>query len=214
MSKIIPSSELIGKVYGQLTIIEDLGVIQIKSAKRHCVRVRCSCGNSKVIFLSTLMKTKNPTLSCGCLLRKITADRNRKHDLCGHPLYYIWAGMIDRCYNHNARQYDDWGGRGIFVCDKWRHDFKAFYEWALSLGWQKGLDLDRQNNNDGYSPYNCRFVVRAVSNRNKRNNVYISYNGENKTLVEWSEVLGIPYKRLHSRVRILNWPTEKAFSTP
>ena len=74
--------------------------------------------------------------------------------------------MLTRCYNPNFKQYRDWGGRGITVCDKWRHDYAAFY---ADMGARpKGYMLDRIDVNGMYSPDNCRWVSRAISNANKR----------------------------------------------
>lgn len=75
--------------------------------------------------------------------------------------------MKARCLNPNSQSYADYGGRGIMLCEKWR-EFEPFYEWAKAAGYRKGLEIDRINNNAGYSPENCRFVTRHENAQNKR----------------------------------------------
>ena len=99
-----------------------------------------------------------------------------KHGLCGkHPLYNVWQNMKRRCDSPSLRQYKDYGGRGIFVCREWLHDFGAFFKWAISAGWGPGLTIDRRNNNGGYSPTNCRFVTRVIQGRNQRHRSTSAY---------------------------------------
>jgi len=81
--------------------------------------------------------------------------------------------MKDRCYNQNVSQFKDYGGRGIIVCDEWKDDFKAFYDWAVSHGYDENAPhgqctIDRIDNNKGYSPDNCRWVSMEVQVLNKR----------------------------------------------
>jgi hypothetical protein len=90
------------------------------------------------------------------------------HNLYKHPLYGVWEGMKQRCYNTNAKYYENYGGRGIKVCDEWVNDPKSFVEWGLSHGHEKGLQIDRKDNNGIYSPENCRFVTHSTNSANQR----------------------------------------------
>ena len=94
--------------------------------------------------------------------------KRSKHGLYYHPLYRVWAGMKHRCGNEDADYYKDYGGRGISVCDEWIENPKSFIKWALSHGWEKGLEIDRENNDGNYTPNNCRFVDRTTNNNNCR----------------------------------------------
>ena len=90
-----------------------------------------------------------------------------------HPLYGVWQNMKNRCYNSNVPAYKDYGAIGIDVCDSWRNDFQPFFDWAKENNWEKGLEIDRIDNDKGYSPENCRIVTRKVNLANKgkyRNN--------------------------------------------
>jgi len=96
-------------------------------------------------------------------------NANWKGGISKTKLYYTWSNMMNRCYNTNSSSYADYGGRGIGVCQKWQ-SAKDFIKWGLTNGWNENdaLEIDRTNNNKGYSPINCRFVDRKTNARNTR----------------------------------------------
>lgn len=121
-------------------------------------------------------------------------------------------------YPPNNRKYDDYGGRGISVCDAW-HDFAKFRERAMTNGYDESAEqwkctLDRIDNNGNYCPENCRWVDMMEQGQNKRNNVVLTYRGESLTLSEWSRKLGIGYHTLHARIFRHGWSVDLALSTP
>ena len=93
---------------------------------------------------------------------------NYKHGFSSHPLYSIWYGVKQRCYYKNTSYYKNYGGRGIEICGDWLNHPNIFIGWALSNGWEKGLHIDRIDNDGNYSPNNCRFVNRQASMCNQR----------------------------------------------
>ena len=115
--------------------------------------------------------------------------------------------MISRVANPNIRQWADYGGRGITVCDRWRE----FENFAKDMGstFSPELQLDRIDNDGPYSPENCRWATRTEQARNKRNNRRIEVNGVTLTLVEWSERLGIDQDNISNRLR-RGWTVERA----
>ena len=139
---------------------------------------RCDCGNEKLIRGQALVR--HATRSCGCL-RKQNGKKN-KTIICGcrHPLYKKWVNMKSRCYNPNVHDYENYGARGITVCDEWKNNPNAFIFWGLCNGWKDGLQIDRIDNNKGYSPDNCRFVAIQENLKNKR---HPSRHGERRQIV-------------------------------
>lgn len=126
----------------------------------------------------------------------------------------IFKGMKDRCYNIKAKDYKYYGARGIRVCPEWkvpRKGYELFKSWALLHGYTDELTLDRIDNSKDYSPENCRWVTMKTQNNNRRSNRLITYRGQTKTLVQWSERLGIHKNALKGRLN-RGWSVEKAFS--
>lgn len=124
--------------------------------------------------------------------------------------------MKDRCYNPNFKDYKNYGGRGITVCNEWQtpHSWKggrAFEKWALENGYADNLTLDRIDVNKGYSPENCRWVSMKVQQNNKRNNRVITYKGKTQTIAQWSEETGLPFKTISNRLN-KQLPAEKILS--
>lgn len=90
------------------------------------------------------------------------------HGYSKHILYKVWKGMKARCYNPNDIGYHNYGGRGIIVCDEWKNSAKAFVEWAFKNGWEKGLQIDRRDNDGNYAPENCGFITYTENIHNCR----------------------------------------------
>lgn len=95
-----------------------------------------------------------------------------------HPLYRVWKGMKYRCGNPNSKDYANYGGRGVYVCNEWVNDFAVFYLWAVDAGWESGLQLDRQDNDGPYHPDNCRWATRRQNMDNRRSTRRFEYEGD------------------------------------
>ena len=179
---------------------------QIKPGKIRW-RCRCDCGNE--CFVNKCDLVYGNTRSCGCLKK----NNNRKHGGKGTRLYRIWKGAKNRCQNKNNASYKNYGARGISFYESWSNDFSIFAEWAKNNGYSDNLELDRMNNNKGYSPDNCRWVNRTVNANNKRNNHYIEYHGETHTIPEWSLITGIHICTIKARIRY-GWTDQDAVGVP
>ena len=111
----------------------------------------------------------------------------------------VYRAMKNRCTNTNRHNYHRYGGRGIKICDDWLNDIETFIEWSLKNGYKIGLQIDRIDNDGGYSPENCRWVTPKENANNKESNVLITYNNETKSIAEWSEIVDIDAKTLYYR---------------
>jgi len=126
--------------------------------------------------------------------------------------YHAWSSARQRCNNKNGRDYKRYGARGIYMCDRWS-TFDLFLE---DMGPRPSTkhQLDRIDNDGPYSPENCRWAKAKIQARNKRNNVWIFFDGQKKSLPEWAEKINIPTEVLRHRIFIRNWIVERALTTP
>lgn len=153
------SVKWIGQKFGRLTIVDG----PIKTKNGICYQCVCECGATCMVRKSAL-KSGN-TKSCGCLSRELASLHWKTHGLSYTRLHSIWGNMIQRCENVHHDSYRNYGAKGITVCTEWRNDFKAFYDWAMSNGYEDTLTIDRINSHEGYNPSNCRFVSRGDNTR-------------------------------------------------
>jgi hypothetical protein len=139
----------------------------------------------------------------------------RTHGMSEHRLYDVWVQMVKRCDSPEHKDYPGYGGRGISVCDEWHTDRATFFAWALGHGYQPGLTIDRIDNGLGYSPGNCRWLTSSEHARqgNTRRSHNLTWNGQTRTLAEWSRILNCHRSSLRMRVT-LGWPVERIFSEP
>lgn len=162
---------------------------------------QCDCGNT-TLATSNSLKTGN-TRSCGCLYRETIA--RRKHGMTGTRIYRIWKAMRSRCLNVNHKNYKQYGGRGINICDEWLDDdgFQNFYEWSMKHGYADNLTIDRIDVNGDYTPNNCRWITQHEQTRNKRNTINITAHGKTMCLADWTAKYG-------DHVHYLYWHKGKA----
>lgn len=172
------SIDLTGRIFGRLEVISK-ATSRFKDEKWLIYWLcRCSCGNYIEVY-GTALKNGG-SKSCGCL-RKETGTCLIKHGIRYLPEYNIWAGMKDRCYNPNNKQFKNYGGRGIIICDRWISSPEIFIN---DMGYKPGryYSIDRIDNNKGYSPDNCRWATRAQQNSNKSTSVKYTYRGLTMTI--------------------------------
>ena len=137
---------------------------------------------------------------------------NYVHGQTKTRLHKIWESMHARCEYEKHPYFDDYGGRGIKVCDEWKA-FVPFRNWALESGYAENLTIDRKNHNGGYTPENCRWVTMKEQQNNKRSNRLLTFNGETNTVTEWSEITGIKKTTRKERLNS-GWDVEKTLCTP
>lgn len=160
--------------------------------------------------------------SCGCAKKDAAirrAENKVKSDLNSERLYRVWKGMKQRCYYKKSKKYEYYGGRGITVCDEWKNNYLSFKEWAYANGYdenapKKKCTLDRIDNNGNYCPENCRWVDWITQSFNRRSNRIVEFNGERRSLFEWSKITGFSTTTLYSRIFNQKWDVQRAFTQP
>lgn len=188
--------DLTGQTFGRLTVIapHSCGERQMKYI------CQCECGNVKIVRPDSLLY--GATKSCGCLKKehdKINLAANHSHKQSCTRLYDIWQGMKHRCYNKHNAKYHRYGGRGITVCDEWKNDFKAFYDWAVSNGYDEKLTIDRIDNDGNYQPNNCRWSTVKEQCNNRETNIKITIGNSTRSLQEWCDIFEVDYKKINAR---------------
>lgn len=176
----------VGKKYNRWTVLQLAGKNNRNEMK---ALVKCECGTERVLVIAAVRGGYSK--SCGCLKKEIKKSELTIHGLENHPIYVAWKDMKRRCYNENYRFYHRYGGRGIEVCQEWKDSPKAFFDWSINNGWKNGLTIDRENNDGNYEPNNCRWITIQKQQRNRGDNVLITYNGETKCMNQWSIQYGI-----------------------
>ena len=195
-----------GKRFGRWLVLCEAGRSDSNDIEWLC---ECDCGVRKIINGSMLRIGR--THSCGCLRK----DMATKHGVRGanKKLYNVWWSMNVRCSDNRNKHYKYYGGRGILVCDEWKKNPVAFYNWAMENGYKEGLQIDRIDNNGNYEPENCRFVTAKENARNTSRNRILKYNGISKCVTEWAEDFDIAIGTLFSRLNN-GWSIERALTQP
>ena len=210
--------DLTGKRFGRLVVLERVeNRVTENGSSTTMWRCRCDCGNIVDVHGGNLRS--GHTRSCGCYNIDNIIERNTKHNHSSERLYQVWNSMIGRCYNKKYDKYKNYGHIGIKVCDEWKRDYMAFRKWAYLNGYDENAPfqrctLDRINPHGDYCPENCRWVDFSVQANNKSTTIYITYNDETHSLLEWSKLLNINRGTLYCRIYIYNWSIERAFNTP
>ena len=203
--------DLTGKRFGSLTAVRYVG----KRGGESIWECKCDCGGKTESSTSNL--TGGLSTSCGCKRKKTCSDRmkriNYKHGGTNTRLFRIWSGIKTRCFDENAPEYKNYGGRGITLHDLWKADFSEFQKWAAESGYNDTLTIDRIDVNGNYEPGNCRWVTMKEQANNKRTNRLISFNGETHSVSEWEQLKGAPRDSIRRRLNA-GWSIERALTEP
>lgn len=197
--------DLTGQRFGRWTVIS-FSEIRNHSAYWNC---QCDCGTESKVDGHGLRRGRSK--SCGCFNLEVRTT----HGLDKHRFIKTWRHMNDRCYNTKDKEYKNYGGRGITICDEWRGDPTAFCAWCDSQEpVPKEYSIDRINNDGNYCPENCRFASNHQQQRNKTNTVWIDYNNETLCLQDFIEKYAeVPLSIVKNRIYDLGWnPIKAAFT--
>lgn len=188
-----------GEKFNKLTVLRLAGVGKHGQRMWEC---ECECGN--IVKVNQYSILKGMTQSCGCKRLDSAKNRNCKHGLTkGHKFpdgYKVWSSMRDRCFNPNNPSYHNYGGRGITVCDRWNNSFTDFIS-DMGERQNKTFTIDRINVNGNYEPNNCKWATRHEQGRNRRNNIWITYNGETLVLSDWAKKINISPQHLRAKLK-------------
>jgi hypothetical protein len=193
---------MVGLKFGRLTV---MNFSEINKWREKVWVCKCDCGNYTEV--STAKLRKGNTTSCGCY-RKECVERGltRKYNI---PVYYkkqatrlykCWQDMKARCNNPKNKRYENYGGRGIVICNDWLNNYEVFQEWALQNGYSDKLTLDRINVDGNYELSNCRWVAIEIQANNKTNCMYIEFQGKTQSLSQWCKELNLNYGTISSRI--------------
>lgn len=214
----------VGDKFNRLTIISKHIVYKHNQNMTMAV-CNCDCGKQHECKLTAIVS--GYTKSCGCLKSekasarlKVSNFKHGKADLKNNRIFRIWSAIKTRCFNQKIKEWKNYGGRGITICEEWKKDYEIFEKWALENGYSDELTIDRINVNGNYEPSNCRWVGKDLQARNRRNNrqdtVKITAFGETKTVLDW---LNDPRCNLKTTTSIIyrigaGWTPEDAISKP
>ena len=178
----------IGKKYGRLTVLELIG-----RTKHGCLLYRCRCECGAIKNVESRGLTDGRVLSCGCL-------KSKSLNMCQSITYKSWMSAKQRCYNPNNHNYSKYGGRGITMCDKWKHSFVAFLH---DMGERPSRlhTLDRIDTNGSYEPSNCRWATAKEQGNNRRDNHLIEIDGKTLTTSQFAEEYDINYSNIKMELR-------------
>lgn len=139
-----------------------------------------------------------------------TGRRYQRHGRAYDPAIKVWQAMIGRCTNPSDCNYRNWGGRGIKVCDRWL-DANDFCDWAHANGYQRGLTIERIDNDGDYCPENCCWVTKGAQARNRRTTHWIIVRGRKMTLTDAEREFGVIRQTILHRLN-RGWSAERAVS--
>lgn len=181
MPKII---DLTGLCINNLFVIKEIGRDRFNNKLYQC---KCICGN---VTNKTNAQIKNGKSSCGCLysINKTTHGHAKKNKPT--ITFNSWYNMKERCYYTKYKDYHNYGGRGIKVCDRWLNSFDNFLKDMGERPSEK-YSIDRIDVNGNYEPSNCRWATMIEQSKNRRNNKYYEFNNKRLIIPEWAKLFKV-----------------------
>ena len=200
------ATSLLGKTYGYLTVVARAGTTENIASQCALWLCHCVCGK-QVVRRSQYLRAKHRKhpRSCGC------HHGNEKHKLSSSRTYRSWSAMRRRCLNTLDKDWRNYGGRGITVCEAWQTTFQPFLD---DMGIRPaGKTLGRIDNQRGYCKANCRWESAAEQGQNTRQNRIIQTPAGLLTITKAATTYGIKKGTLFARLN-RGWDVAKAISAP
>lgn len=189
--------DLTGVKCGRLSVIRRADNI----GRRTAWICLCDCGREVRQYTEVLRSGR--ASSCGCLRIEQIRARSITHGASTTrirtPEYRCWLSAKQRCFNPKSAKFASYGGRGITMCEQWRHNFSAF---LADVGPRPvGMSLDRIDVNGHYAPGNCRWATAREQSNNTRSNRLVDAPEGRMTLKQYARLRGVDYTALHAQVK-------------
>ena len=194
-----------GRTFGRLLVLGPAPAVRNRNKRYLC---RCECGQERVVLSCHLVG--GATASCGCLRNDRMRAACMKHGHRGTKTYHAWKAMRQRCTNPKRREYANYGGRGIRVCERWGEYLNFLSDMGAA---PPDTSLDRIDPNGNYEPGNCRWASALTQSLNRRTAVLITFQGETLNVSEWERRFGLRRGLVNSR-RARGWDAVRAITTP
>ena len=200
----------VGERFGRLQVVAVLN--------GEDVECQCDCGSTRAVNWSGLKA--GGIKSCGCLRRENARKQAKKinekraessHGMVGSPEYRAWQDMLNRCRNAGLSNYNDYGGRGISVCERWKK-FENFLEDMGKRPFGK-YSIERVDNDGDYEPDNCKWANSKEQSRNRRTNRFLTVGDRTMCVTDWERRLGVSKGCIRHRLK-RGWSELDAVTVP
>lgn len=199
--------DLTGQRFERLVVISRTTNSRTNMTRWLC---KCDCGKEKIVHSAHLKS--GASKSCGCLQKELARSANLIHGHSNKNItkeYRAWKHIRKRCYSVNCKDYKDYGGRGIRVCERWLESFQNFLN-DMGNAPSKDLSIDRIDNDGDYEPNNCRWATTIEQAGNKRKSIIY----QDICLKEYCRQNNLNYGAIYQRIKKCNWSIKEAISTP
>ena len=199
----MPALDLTGQKFGYLTVLRRHGTTNTKTKKATWL-CRCDCGN-KVVRISQNLRLAdkhrpNAMPNCGCMNGETVRRACDGHGMTETRQWCIWRNMKSRCLNPKDKDWANYGGRGISICETWAASFETFWQ-DMQDGYEDYLTIERIDVNGPYTKSNCRWATVKEQGRNKRDTRMIDTPLGRMPLAEAAECFGLKYVTLYARYK-------------
>jgi hypothetical protein len=168
---------------------------------------RCDCGTELIVGGHRLRQGRKNR--CAAATHKVPRPPTLTAEYKSE--YQSWRNMLARCTDPSHKNYKNYGARGITVCERW----SKFKNFMLDMGRKPDpkFTIEREDVNGNYEPTNCKWISRKDQGRNKRNSVFVAYQGKKMLLIDLVEELGLSRAVVHGRLK-MGWTLAQAIALP
>lgn len=178
----VAAIDMTGASFNGIRVVAPAG----SAAGKRLWQCECSCGS---LFVAVGTRLRDGSVS-GCARCAKRNMEHRTHGATGSREYVSYCAMKQRCLYPKNKRYEQYGGRGIRICDRWLESFENFY---ADMGQQPGpgYSIERIDRDKDYEPGNCVWADSLQQANNRSNNTRIEINGRTQTMTQWSRETGV-----------------------